>query len=111
MGKRSRDKGKRGELEARDRVRELWGVPGCRRSAQVSGALTSDLTRGPQGLHLEVKRWKRIAACRFMEQAERDARGIGDVPVVLMREDGGPWMVLVPLDRSMEFAECLTSSS
>lgn len=49
------------------------------------------------GLVVEVKRRKRIAVLRWMEQAKR-AAGDGGVPVVVMREDDGKWYGLVRLD-------------
>jgi len=104
MGKASRDKGKRGEREARDQVVKHWNSPGCVRSAQVSGLFSSDLMYGPPGLHLEVKRYAKIGCMRFMEQARQDSRD-EDVPTVLMREDNGEWCVMVPMDRSVDFAQ------
>lgn len=104
MGLKSRDKGKRGEREARDQVRTLWNAPGCVRTAQVSGKYSGDLMGGPEGLHLEVKRYKRIVASDFMKQAIEDAAP-GEIPVVLSREDGGDWLVTVRMKDSLEFAE------
>ena len=105
MGKASRDKGKRGEREARDVVRSMWRSPNCIRSAQVSGSFASDLMYGPEGLHLEVKRYARIAAVRWLEQAQNDSKG--DVPVVLFKEDRGEWYIAMPIDRSEEFSRTL----
>lgn len=102
----SRDKGKRGELEARDMVRLQWDCPDCVRSAQVSGKFSSDLMYGPEGLHLEVKRYAKIAACEFMEQAVRDARP-GEIPVVLMRQNEGEWLLVVRFADSPGFASLL----
>lgn len=65
---------------------------------------------GPPGLHLEVKWYKAIAALRFINQATDDAAKTksGDVPTVLLREDGDKdWYVMVPLHRSEEFARNL----
>lgn len=107
MGKASRDKGKRGEREARNRIAELWKCPDCRRSAQVDGGLTADLVGGPSGLHLEVKRLAKIAVERHLEQAERDTDT--DLPVVLMRADEGHWMLLVRLEDSERFARTLVA--
>jgi len=89
----SRRKGKRGELEARDLVREHWHSPKCIRSAQVSGKYAADLLEGPPGLHLEVKLVSKIGAMKYYRQAEDDAKS-NEVPVVLMRENDGPWMVM-----------------
>lgn len=103
MGKPSRDKGKRGEREARDKVRELWNSPDCVRTAQVSGKYSSDLMEGPPHMHIEVKRYSKIAAARFMEQAQDDCP-VFQIPVVLMREDTGEWLVMVRMEDSVEFA-------
>lgn len=105
MGRASREKGKRGEREARDMVRSLWRSSECSRAAQVSGKLSADVVGGPPGLHIEVKRYAAIGATRWLEQATRDGDGL--LPVVLCREDHGEWMVLLPMSRSVEFATLL----
>jgi len=106
MGKASRDKGKRGERDARNFVRKEWQAPNCIRSAQVSGSFSSDVMYGPDGIHIEVKFYKRIAACRWMEQAEEDAKE-GEVPMVMFRENGGQWYVAMPFDKTVQFTELL----
>lgn len=107
MGKRSRDKGKVGEREARDMVRKLWGSPECQRSAQACGSFTADLLGGPPGLHLEVKRYARIVPADWVQQATEDSKKSGDVPVVLCREDRGEWNVIIPMEQAEEFARAL----
>lgn len=82
----SRQKGARIEREAAKDARQHWGFDEAKRSAQVSGNISSDLWDTP-GVHFEVKGHKRIAAQRFLDQAERDAAP-GTIPVVLMRENG-----------------------
>jgi len=108
----SRAKGKRGELEARDVVRKIFRCSKAVRSAQVSGTLSSDISGGPHGLHLEVKRYKGIAACRFWDQARGDAeeQGQGAVPVVIMREDRGPWLIMFAVDDVQSFVEAYQTS-
>lgn len=104
MGKKSRDKGKRGELDARDAVREHWYAPSCVRAAQRAGHHSADLLDALPRAHVEVKRHKRIVAADFLRQAEKDARK-EETPVVLFREDDDPgWCVLLRLDHSLEFA-------
>ena len=99
----SRAKGKRGELEARNAVREHWFASGCIRSAQAGGAYAADLLNAGDGLHVEVKRRQKIAATHFMKQAERDC-GVDEVPVVVMREDGYPsWLVVVRIEDTEKF--------
>ena len=107
MGKRSRDKGKTGERDARDKVRDLWNSPECQRSAQACGSFSADLLGGPPGLHLEVKRYARIVPSDWVQQATDDSRKSGDVPVVLCREDRGDWNVIIPMERAEEFARAL----
>ena len=106
MAKKSIDKGKRGELEARDEVRRHWHSPNCIRSAQAGGSYAADLLEGPPGLHLEVKRYKSIAAFRFLDQATKDVSS-GDVPVVLLKEDGGKWAVLFYIEDTRAFRHAL----
>jgi hypothetical protein len=103
----SRQKGKRGELEARNYVREHWHSPQCIRSAQAGGAFAADLLNAGEGLHVEVKRRQRIAATHFMKQAEQDC-GDMEVPVVLMREDNYPtWMVMFRIEDTDKFLEII----
>lgn len=104
MGKASRDKGKRGEREARDACREYWGAAKCRRAQQYCGAdSTADLLNALPECHVEVKRYKRITATDFMDQAVTDSSE-NEVPVVLMREDKGTWLVVLRIEDSKEFA-------
>jgi hypothetical protein len=109
VGKHSRQKGKRGEREAAAQISHYWGAVGARRSVQFCGrAGDADLT-GVDGLHCEVKRYARIAALDFLEQAEMDAAG-GEVPIVLMREDcQTDWTVMLRVSQAPEFARRLVA--
>lgn len=93
----SRAKGKRGELEARNALRETLGCVDAKRGQQRSGLEQADVVDAIPGTHIEVKRRKSIASLAFNAQAERDAE-IGDVPMVLMRADRGGWYVCVKLN-------------
>lgn len=105
----SRRKGKRGELEARNAVRQHWYSPQCERASQVSGKFSADLIHGPPGLHIEVKYHQRISALKFLKQATRDARD-GDVPVVLMRENNHPgWVVMFKIRDTDKFCVALAN--
>lgn len=93
MGRMSKEKGKRGEREFAALLRGL-GID-SRRTQQYSGTDgTSDVSSELDGVHIEVKRYSRIAALRFMEQARRDSRP-GDLPLVAMREDSGEWAIMI----------------
>ena len=79
------------------------GVP-ARRSQQYCGlAGTADLKTEVDQVHFEVKRYARIAACRFFDQAVRDAGK--HLPVVAMREDRGEWLLMIRPTDILEIAE------
>lgn len=92
MGKMQRDKGKRGEREVVQIMRDL-GWPDARRARQSDGAVDPDVAGCPP-LWLEVKRRKNIAAARYMDQAVSDAKEKG-MPIVYLREDNGEWLVML----------------
>ena len=92
MGKMQRDKGKRGEREVVQIMRDL-GWPDARRARQSDGAVDPDVAGCPP-FWLEVKRRKSIAAARFMDQAVGDAEEKG-MPIVFLREDNGEWLVML----------------
>lgn len=95
MGKYERERGKRNERLAAKAVEQTLGIP-ARRTAQSTGIHgVADIDMGV-AFHPEVKVRKSIAACRYYEQAQRDHIP-GSTPFVLMREDRGPWMVMVAL--------------
>lgn len=104
----SRAKGARGEREARDAVRKHWKSPSCERSAQRCGKETADLFGALPHCHLEVKRHRKIGALRFLDQADRDRRS-SDIPIVLMREDQGEWVIMLRLEDSLKFAQALVT--
>ena len=97
----SRQKGKRGELEAAKAWEKATGLA-VKRTAQVNGKLSADLT-GVEGIHFEVKRRHRISALDFLLQAETDCaeeeQANRGVPLVIMRQDNDTrWAALLPLD-------------
>ena len=109
MAKKSRDKGKRGEREARDAAIQYWSADQdkCRRSAQSCGTFTADILDALPGGHVECKLYARIPALDFLLQAEADA-GPTDLPIVLMREDGDKeWVVMFRMYNSSRFAASL----
>lgn len=90
----SKQKGKRGELEAAKVLRDL-GFDDVRRTVQYNGQAEEgqpDLC-GIPGVHLEVKRTERIKLYDFWDQAVRDADE-GETPVVMVRSNGKPWLMV-----------------
>lgn len=100
----NRERGKRGERDARDAVREYLGVRGAYRAAQSSGSLSADLG-GTGDIHFEVKLRKSLAVYEFIEQALRDCKN--KVPAVLMRRDRDEWLLMVRLKDAMRFMGAL----
>ena len=93
----SKAKGKRGELELVEELRNC-GHANARRSAQYCGNTgeAPDIT-GVDGLHIECKRREQIQDEAFMQQAEREAKK-GDIPVVMYRRSREKWKVCLRLD-------------
>ena len=90
----SRDKGKRGELEA-SHILNSFGF-NTRRGQQYSGATGDADVIGIDGLHLEVKRVEKLNIYEAMEQSRFDARD-GEVPVVMHRKNNKGWLVTLDL--------------
>ena len=105
MSKFSREKGKRGEREVAAILRD-HGF-NARRGQQYSGTETTADVVGLPGYHLEVKRTERLDLYGAYHQAERDAGDSGDVPVVVHRRNGQPWLAALPLDDFLRLLEVL----
>jgi hypothetical protein len=97
----SRSKGVRGELEARDFLREQ-GYEAERGQQHAGGADSQDVKHNVFGVHIEVKRVETRAEGTiydWLEQAQRDAAE-GAMPIVLHRRNGRPhhprdWVVII----------------
>lgn len=90
----SRQKGKRGELEAAKVLKE-YGYE-TRRGQQYSGATGDADVVGLPGIHLEIKRVEKLNISEAMKQSIRDARD-GELPVVMHRKNRETWLVTMPL--------------
>lgn len=111
MGRASRDKGKRGELAAREPLAALTGCDGWERGARQSrrggGKGCPDLVCDARpGLHPEVKVGRAPRLWAALEQAIEDAAP-GCVPFVIAKQDRGRWVLLVEVDRLEELVERL----
>lgn len=99
MGAMQRNKGKAGEREAADLVRQFTGWDVQRRVRQHDG--DSDLV-GVPGWAVEVKRHRTALpgeVARWWAQAEAQAarEGPGVLPVLLYRADRAEWRAVWPL--------------
>jgi hypothetical protein len=106
MAINSRNKGKRGELEAAAEWNRLVPNAHSRRSQQHSGTESaSDLiSPGTPHLWLEVKRVER--GLNLDAVMEKSREQCGELcPVVLHRKNGGEWMVTFPLEQIKRFVQ------
>ena len=95
MGKMSREKGKRGERELANKLKE-YGFE-ARRGQQYCGADGSADVVGLQGIHIENKRVEKLCLYEALAQAKSDAKG-GEMPIVTHRKNHCEWVVIQPLD-------------
>ena len=95
MGKASQRKGRRGEIELRDRLKQ-FGYEVQIGEPQSYGA-DPDLT-GLPGVHVEAKRCEKICIPEWLRQASRDAVKFGDgLPAVFHRQNRTDWAVTMTL--------------
>lgn len=93
----SRNKGKNGELELAQFLRDR-GYPEAKRGVQYHGGPDSpDITGGPDGFHLECKRTEAGNLYKWLEQAKRDAAA-GKIPLVVHRKNGKEWVAILPFE-------------
>ena len=90
----SREKGKRGELQAAKVLKE-YGYE-TRRGQQFSGANGDADVVGLPGIHLEIKRVEKLNISKAMQQSIQDAKD-GEMPVVMHRKNRETWLVTMPL--------------
>lgn len=94
----SRAKGKRGELELAEFLRD-HGFPDARRGQQFHGGPGSPdvISEHPAlaNTHLECKRVEAGNLYVWMDQARRDAGN--KVPVVAHKRNGEDWVAILPL--------------
>lgn len=90
----SKQKGKRGELEAANLLRDL-GFKDVRRTAQYNGKETGSLADliGIDGVHIEVKRNEHLNIYEAVEQMQRDAKE-GESLLLMMRKNNKPWLFI-----------------
>jgi hypothetical protein len=92
MAGKSRRKGKVGELEIAQLLRD-HGLEG-RRGQQYNGADGSADVVGLDGIHIESKRTEALRLWEAIDQAKREARP-GTVPTVWHRSSRRPWVVIL----------------
>jgi hypothetical protein len=96
MSKMSRTKGAVVEREVIAILHAHGWLRAQRTSDGRAQSSRGDVTGGPAGCHLEIKRQERLNVPAALSQAIRDA-GL-DVPVVVHRPSRHEWMATLPLD-------------
>ena len=98
-GKRSRDKGKRGEREVAKIFQEAGFT--AKRAVQYNGrpGTAADVV-GIPGLHIEVKLVEKESIRAWYRQAQRDAHASpeNEMPVIVHRKSREPWLVTMSLE-------------
>jgi Holliday junction resolvase len=104
MSARERAKGARGELEIVHLLHD-HGWKNARRTSDGRGQATrGDITNGPAGVHIEVKRVERVNIPAALRQAENDSN-THDIPVVVHRPSRMEWMATLPFNDLLELLE------
>lgn len=102
----SRRKGAAGEREAAAAFEAVTGIP-CHRTAQRVGIHGDADIAVDAPIHLESKRLARVAALKYLRQAERDAQP-GNVPVAIVREDRDTeWAIVVRVRDVLRFVDAI----
>lgn len=104
MGKKSKEKGKRGERDLAKKLNSLFNVS-ARRGQQYKGAPDAPDVIAFDDIHIECKRVEKFNAYNAMNQAEDDAGN--KVPIVLHKRNYKPWLVVVKLDDLPELIRIL----
>ena len=95
MGKASREKGKRGERELSNVLKE-HGYK-ARRGVQYQGGSDSPDVIGLPGIHIECKRTEKFRLEDAMQQAKEDCDPFS-LPAVFHRKNGKNWVVVMDLE-------------
>ena len=102
MGRASKQKGKRGELELARQLRKL-DILDARRSQQYCGAESSADIVGAPMVHIECKRSERLSLYDAYNQAAKDTGDSGNLPVLVHRRSRLPWLTIMSLDDWIKF--------
>jgi len=100
VSRAQRDRGAAGEREALGLIRG-HGWTHAHRNFQSGGQGGGDITRGPAGISVEVKRTNRLRLREAWAQAETDARPRREIPLILARWDCGPWLAILDADEAL----------
>ena len=106
----SKDKGKRGEREVAELIRQ-YGFE-ARRSAQYCGNtgdaadITTDLP-----YHIEVKHQETLQIDKWWEQATHDAKENGREPILVFRKNKQKWRVIMDFEKFLDLQKIVLVKS
>lgn len=104
MAINSRSKGKNGELELSNKLKE-YGFD-TRRGQQYCGANGDADVVGLPGIHIECKRVEKLNLYDAMQQSINDAKD-NEIPTVFHRKNRKDWLVTLPFTEFMKiYKEC-----
>ena len=101
MGKKERNKGKRGELELAHKLSKLFGIV-AKRGNQYKGSPDSPDVVALSGIHVECKRVEKFQLYPSLEQSANDSGE--NIPVVMHRRNRKKWVIALYLDDLPELA-------
>ena len=107
MGKKSKEKGKRGEREAAKELSKILGIH-LSRGIQFQGSPDSPDVAGLKefGLHPEIKRDESTVSkmlYKGLVQAKCDAKNLA--PFVMSRRNNNKWIIAIELENLIPFCE------
>lgn len=102
----SNRKGKEGERELANLLKDQYGYGDCRRGQQFCGSNGDADVVGLPGVHIECKRVEKLNLYAAVEQSRNDARE-GEIPAVFHRKNRKDWLVTMPLEEWIKmYREC-----
>jgi len=91
-GRKSKNKGARGERELASKLSELFGIEAHRGRQYAGGPGTPDVITDIDGIHFEVKRCESLSLYKAMDQSEFDAKE--KLPTVAHRRNHKDWLFI-----------------
>ncbi len=106
MGRMSKEKGKLGEREVVDLIKD-HGYEARRGQQHRGGPGSPDVIHSIPNLHIEVKRREKFDLYGAMQQAQDDAPD-GEVPVVFHRRSKCEWVVVIGAEDFLNMLDYIT---
>ena len=105
MGRKSKEKGKRGERELAAYLASVLGIR-ARRGVQFQGSPDSpDIVADIPNVHIECKRTESFCLYASLNQAINDAGG--KIPIVCHRSNRNPWIIVARLDDIIKLSQSI----